>query len=69
MKNPSPSHRLLLYGLLLPGVFNIEGGCYAKAINLSPDSQPEICAAIRFGALLENVCYDADSREVDFDDA
>jgi phosphoenolpyruvate carboxykinase (ATP) len=54
---------------VLPGVFNIEGGCYAKAINLAPNSQPEIWAAIRFGTLLENVCYDADSREVDFDDA
>jgi phosphoenolpyruvate carboxykinase (ATP) len=50
-------------------VFNIEGGCYAKAINLAPDSQPEIWAAIRFGTLLENVCYDADTREVDFADA
>jgi phosphoenolpyruvate carboxykinase (ATP) len=51
-------------------VFNIEGGCYAKALGLSPDSQPEIYnAAVRFGTLLENVCYDAESREVDFNDA
>jgi phosphoenolpyruvate carboxykinase (ATP) len=50
-------------------VFNIEGGCYAKALGLSPDSQPGIYDAIRFGTLLENVCYDLDSREVDYDDA
>lgn len=52
-----------------PGVFNIEGGCYAKALGLSGASQPAIHNAIRFGTLLENVCFDPESREVDWDDA
>ena len=50
------------------GVFNIEGGCYAKAIDLSAEKEPEIFAAIHFGTLLENVVYDEDSRAVDFTD-
>lgn len=50
------------------GVFNIEGGCYAKAINLRADKEPEIYNAIRFGTVLENVGYDEETREVDFDD-
>src|SRR5215471_18977263 len=49
------------------GVFNIEGGCYAKAINLSPESEPEIFQALRFGAVLENVVLE-DDRSVDFAD-
>ena len=49
-------------------VFNFEGGCYAKCINLSPEGEPEIYNAIRFGALVENVVMNPDTREFDFDD-
>ncbi|MCW4461324.1 phosphoenolpyruvate carboxykinase [Sphingomonas sp. BT-65] len=50
-------------------VFNFEGGCYAKMINLSPEAEPEIYATTRrFGTVLENVVMDAETRELDLDD-
>ncbi|WP_181349494.1 phosphoenolpyruvate carboxykinase (ATP) [Thalassobacillus sp. CUG 92003] len=50
------------------GVFNIEGGCYAKCINLSQEKEPQIYNAIRFGSVLENVNLTEGTREPDFDD-
>src|SRR3954470_7292602 len=52
------------------GVFNFEGGCYAKVIRLSADAEPEIFAVTkRFGTVLENVVMDRVTRQLDFDDA
>jgi phosphoenolpyruvate carboxykinase (ATP) len=48
------------------GIFNIEGGCYAKALHLAPETEPEIYQALRFGAVLENVVYDQQTHHVDF---
>ena len=51
------------------GVFNFEGGCYAKVIGLSADAEPEIYATTRmFGTVLENVVLDPDTRIIDLDD-
>jgi phosphoenolpyruvate carboxykinase (ATP) len=52
------------------GTFNFEGGCYAKTINLSPEAEPEIYATTRmFGTVIENMVYDPETFELDFDDA
>jgi phosphoenolpyruvate carboxykinase (ATP) len=52
------------------GVFNIEGGCYAKVIRLSPEGEPEIYATTRrFGTILENVVCHPETRALDLDDA
>ena len=51
------------------GVFNFEGGCYAKVIRLSPTAEPEIYATTKmFGTILENVVYDPVTRRIDLDD-
>ena len=56
------------HGWSADGVFNFEGGCYAKVIRLSPTAEPEIWAATnRFSTVLENVVYDESTRELDVD--
>lgn len=49
------------------GIFNFEGGCYAKVIRLSKDAEPQIWNAIRFGSIVENVMVDSKTREVNYD--
>lgn len=54
------------HGWSSSSVFNFEGGCYAKCINLSKEKEPEIYGAIKHGALLENICFFPNSDKVDF---
>jgi phosphoenolpyruvate carboxykinase (ATP) len=65
-------HRRLIgddeHGWSDDGVFNFEGGCYAKVIRLSATAEPKITRAITFGSILENVVVDPASRAVDFDE-
>ncbi|MDR7128226.1 phosphoenolpyruvate carboxykinase (ATP) [Algoriphagus sp. 4150] len=56
------------HGWTEEGVFNFEGGCYAKVIDLSREKEPEIWDAIKFGSIVENTRFKGKSREVDFTD-
>ena len=51
------------------GIFNFEGGCYAKCIKLSSQKEPQIWEAIRFGSVIENVTFQGQTRKVDYDSA
>ena len=68
-----PARRLVgddEHGWCDEGVFNFEGGCYAKVINLSAESEPQIYECTRrFGTIIENVAYDAWTRRLDLNDA
>lgn len=56
------------HGWSRENVFNFEGGCYAKTINLSETKEPQIYRAVRFGALLENVGFEEDGCTVNYED-
>jgi phosphoenolpyruvate carboxykinase (ATP) len=51
------------------GIFNFEGGCYAKCINLSAEKEPQIWAAMRYGTIIENTTFYPESRMINFDEA
>lgn len=56
------------HGWTEDGIFNFEGGCYAKTINLTEEKEPEIFQAIRYGALVENVTFFPGTNKINFDD-
>ena len=66
-------NRLLIgddeHGWSEDGIFNFEGGCYAKVIRLDKNEEPDIYNAIKHGALLENVVYNSETNEIDFNDS
>lgn len=66
-----PNRRLIgddQHGWSDDGIFNFEGGCYAKCIRLSAEEEPQIYNAIKFGSIVENVVVDQETRKIDYDD-
>ena len=58
------------HGWSARGTFNIEGGCYAKTIDLTPESEPDIYATTqKFATVIENMVYDDETKELDFKDS